>query len=63
MIPELNARVRSEIIDPSFHFIADALMGRRYEQMYVDITHYGDEGSRAVAEVIARNLAGTGMGW
>jgi hypothetical protein len=63
IIPGLNARARSEITDPSFHFIADALMGRKYEQMYVDITHYGDEGSRVVADVIARNLAGAGMGW
>ena len=63
MVPGLNARARNEIHDPSFHFIADALLGRKYEQTYVDITHYGDEGSRIVAEAIARDLVGSGMGW
>lgn len=63
MVPGLNARARSEIVNPSFYFIADALLGRKYEQTYVDITHYGDEGGQVVAEVIARKLAGAGMGW
>jgi hypothetical protein len=55
-IPILNLAVRQSIKSNNFHFIADLFKGDSYEDVYVDLGHYGDQGTRRVAQVIADGL-------
>ena len=59
-IPRSNASVQN-ITSGSFHFIADLFKQENYEDIYVDQVHYGDKGSRLVAEAIAASLKSAGL--
>lgn len=60
-IPSLNLAVRQEIKDSDFHFIADLFKNDPYAEDYVDWGHYGDQGNRKVAQVIANDLKADGF--
>ena len=60
-IPTLNNVVRLNARNRDFHFIGDVFSNETYEDMYVDRTHYGDTGSRMVAQAIARDLRADGL--
>lgn len=59
-IPRSNASVQ-KITSGSFHFIADLFKQDAYEDVYVDQVHYGDKGSRLVAEAIVASLRSAGL--
>ncbi|HTA42709.1 MAG TPA: SGNH/GDSL hydrolase family protein [Bryobacteraceae bacterium] len=59
--PYFNVAVRQIVKSKSFHFIADIFKDERFESMYVDSIHYGDEGSRRVALAIATGLKSAGL--
>jgi hypothetical protein len=60
-IPGLNRFVRENARTRGFHFISDIFSRETYEDMYVDRTHYGDTGSRMVAQAIATNVRADGF--
>ena len=60
-IPHSNALVRQKIADSTFHFIADLFKQDNFEDIYVDQVHYGDRGSRLVAEAIAASVRSAGL--
>jgi len=60
-IPGLNLSVRRTIRNSAFHFMADLFKGENYEDIYVDGVHYGDKGSRLVAQAIAQSLKSDGL--
>jgi hypothetical protein len=55
-VRDMNVRVRARIKDPRVTFLADLFVSDSFEQIYVDPTHYGDEGCHRVAEAIAKVL-------
>ena len=59
-IPVLNAAVRKRMRDGDFHFIADLFEQASYDDIYVDLAHYGDKGNGLIAQAIARQLKSDG---
>jgi hypothetical protein len=60
-IPSLNLSVHQSIKSSNFHFIADLFKDDAYEDIYVDLGHYGDQGTRRVAQAIADGLKNDGL--
>ncbi|MGA7906683.1 MAG: hypothetical protein WCA16_04675, partial [Candidatus Sulfotelmatobacter sp.] len=60
-IPSLNAAIRQEIKNSDFHFIADMFQGEAYQDIYVDLGHYGDKGNSMLAKMIADQLKNDGF--
>ena len=58
-IPVLNDAVRKRVRDESFHSIADMFEQASYDDIYVDLAHYGDKGNGLIAQAIAKQIKAT----